>query len=153
MWYLLSAGESEPLEKACGGYYGLQSADAPREPAAGRLVSSCSRAPSAWAPCTSHNTPFDFMKIPDICDVMNKFEVLGIVGEGESFRLITTWIIKAHFVYLQSETVTTDPVFSRSFEWGGTLTRFSVSNHLIVFIQFACGTRLLKAVVHDCATQ
>ncbi|XP_071343150.1 LOW QUALITY PROTEIN: cyclin-dependent kinase-like 5 [Trachinotus anak] len=25
---------------------------------------------------------FDFMKIPDICDVMNKFEVLGIVGEG-----------------------------------------------------------------------
>uniref|UniRef100_A0A3Q3JLW6 Cyclin-dependent kinase-like 5 n=1 Tax=Monopterus albus TaxID=43700 RepID=A0A3Q3JLW6_MONAL len=24
------------------------------------------------------------MKIPDICDVMNKFEVLGIVGEGES---------------------------------------------------------------------
>ncbi|XP_054902617.1 cyclin-dependent kinase-like 5 isoform X1 [Poeciliopsis prolifica] len=29
----------------------------------------------------THHT-FDFMKIPDICDVMNKFEVLGIVGEG-----------------------------------------------------------------------
>ncbi|CAF95445.1 unnamed protein product, partial [Tetraodon nigroviridis] len=25
---------------------------------------------------------FDFMKNPDIGDVMNKFEVLGIVGEG-----------------------------------------------------------------------
>lgn len=109
------AGKSEPLEKACGGYYGLQPADAPREPTAGRLMSSCSRAPSAWAPCTSHNTPFDFMKIPDIGDVMNKFEVLGIVGEGESFHLITMWNIKAYFVYLQSATVTTDPVFSHSF--------------------------------------
>lgn len=28
------------------------------------------------------------MKIPDICDVMNKFEVLGIVGEGKDAYLL-----------------------------------------------------------------
>lgn len=39
----------------------------------------------------THHT-FDFMKIPDIGDVMNKFEVLGIVGEGK-----TVYSLNIHF--------------------------------------------------------
>lgn len=100
------AGKSEPLVKACVGYYGSHLAHAPREPTAGRLLPSCSWTSSAWAPCASRNKPFDFMKILDIGDVMNKFEVLGIVGEGERCRFIPlhngmVWNIKVksvHFV-------------------------------------------------------
>lgn len=76
------AGEAR-LKKACVGYYGFQSDRRPQGPPAGCRLLLCSRTPCAWAPCTSYDAPFDFMKIPDIGDVMNKFEVLGIVGEGE----------------------------------------------------------------------
>lgn len=98
------AGKSEPLKKACGGHYGVQLAYARWEPTAGRLTPSCSWASSTWAPCTSRSTPFDFMKIPDIGDVMNKFEVLGIVGEGKSLFCI--------FILQQ---LTTGPVFIFSY--------------------------------------
>lgn len=46
------------------------------------------------------------MKIPDIGDVMNKFEVLGIVGEGKSGRYLAVLCV---FVSLQ-ETVRASPV-------------------------------------------
>lgn len=47
------------------------------------------------------------MKIPDIGDVMNKFEVLGIVGEGER-----TCVLKMNQceIYIIFCTVTTSPV-------------------------------------------
>lgn len=88
LWGLLClcAGNNEPPEKACVGHHGLQLARGPQEPTArGPLVPSCSRTSCAWAPCASFENPFDFMKNPDIGDVMNKFEVLGIVGEGKRF--------------------------------------------------------------------
>lgn len=52
------------------------------------------------------------MKIPDIGDVMNKFEVLGIVGEGEH----------SHLMPMQNVTLsaTVTPIHS-------TLTRHSFS--------------------------
>lgn len=85
----LCAGNNEPPEKACVGHYGLQLVRGPREPTArGPLVPSCSRTSCAWAPCASFEIPFDFMKNPDIGDVMNKFEVLGIVGEGKRFTAV-----------------------------------------------------------------
>lgn len=58
------------------------------------------------------------MKIPDIGDVMNKFEVLGIVGEGERSRLMlpqnVTMLYINEFLLLQQRPL----VWSR----GSTLT-------------------------------
>lgn len=76
-------------QRACVGHYGSPLAHGPREPTArGPLMPPCSRTPCAWA--SSFDNPFDFMKNPDIGDVMNKFEVLGIVGEGKRFPPVQT---------------------------------------------------------------
>lgn len=61
------------------------------------------------------------MKILDIGDVMNKFEVLGIVGEGES----------AQHVFSYSRRT--------------TALESHVASVLLVLVQFACGTRSFKA--------
>lgn len=48
------------------------------------------------------------MKIPDIGDVMNKFEVLGIVGEGEIAIFIPLYAVKC-LLLKYIEGLRTDP--------------------------------------------
>lgn len=52
------------------------------------------------------------MKLPDIGDVMNKFEVLGIVGEGEPWARSNTpcpWLSQAPRMQLLSIPVSLQP--------------------------------------------